>query len=65
MKNKVAITSTNPDETYCEKLGSLDRSTRARVPSKAIAKRTLGNQRTKNNPRIPTNLDEYNGNLYT
>jgi hypothetical protein len=58
MKQKAATTSTNPTEIYCEELGSLDKETQAKMPSETITKRTLRNQRSKNNLKEPTNLDD-------
>jgi len=58
MKYKAATASTNPVEIYCDELGNLDRQTQAQMPSKAITKRTLRNQRSKNNHKKPTSLNE-------
>jgi len=54
MKHKAATTSTNSIEIYCEELGSMDNETRARMPPETITKRTLRNQRSKNNLKEPT-----------
>lgn len=58
MKHKAATTSTNPIEIYCEELGSLDNETRAKMPPETITKRTLRNQRSKNNLKEPRHLDD-------
>jgi len=48
----MAKTCTNPVEIYARGVSELDERSKSKMPLEDITKRTLRNQRSKNNPNI-------------
>lgn len=58
MKEKAKDNGVKPVQIFAEGVSKLESSTKARMPSEEVVKRTLRNQRSKNNPKEPYSLRE-------